>query len=104
MRKVNLTLIRPWIAKKVVELVGFEDEVVVEYAMGLLEDKQEPVCKIICLAVLNLQNRKLDPRSEKNADQFDRLPYQGHASFHESSMEPASRSAIGYHWYSSYFC
>lgn len=43
MRKVNLTVIRPWIAKKVVELVGFEDEVVVEYAMGLLEDKQEPV-------------------------------------------------------------
>lgn len=44
MRKVNLTVIRPWIAKKVVELVGFEDEVVVEYAMGLLEDKQQPVC------------------------------------------------------------
>ncbi|KAF7986333.1 hypothetical protein HWV62_35316 [Athelia sp. TMB] len=42
MRKVNLEVIRPWIAKKVVELVGFEDEVVVEYAMGLLEDKQEP--------------------------------------------------------------
>lgn len=44
MRKVNLTVIRPWIAKKVTELVGFEDEVVVEYAMGLLEDQQEPVC------------------------------------------------------------
>jgi hypothetical protein len=43
MRKVNLQVIRPWIAKKVVELVGFEDEVVVEYAMGLLEDKQQPV-------------------------------------------------------------
>lgn len=46
MRKVNLTVIRPWIAKKVVELVGFEDEVVVEYAMGLLEDKQQPVCTL----------------------------------------------------------
>lgn len=44
MRKVNLSVIRPWIAKRVVELVGFEDEVVVEYAMGLLEDKQQPVC------------------------------------------------------------
>ena len=43
MRKVNLTVIRPWIAKKIVELVGFEDEVVVEYAMGLLEDEQQPV-------------------------------------------------------------
>ena len=43
MRKINLTVIRPWIAKKIIELVGFEDEVVVEYAMGLLEDEQQPV-------------------------------------------------------------
>ncbi|KAJ3888759.1 glycyl-tRNA synthetase [Lentinula edodes] len=45
MCKVKLTFIRPWIAKKVVELVGFEDEVVVEYAMGFLKDKQEPIIK-----------------------------------------------------------
>ncbi|KAI6040925.1 hypothetical protein EDC04DRAFT_2990287 [Pisolithus marmoratus] len=38
MKKVNMEIIRPWIAKKVTELVGFEDEVVIEYAMGLLED------------------------------------------------------------------
>jgi serine/arginine repetitive matrix protein 1 len=44
MRKVNLTVIRPWVAKKIVELVGFEDELVVEYAMGLLEDESQPVC------------------------------------------------------------
>ena len=43
MRKVNLSVIRPWIAKKIIELIGFEDEVVVEYAMGLLEDEQQPV-------------------------------------------------------------
>lgn len=43
MRKVNLSVIRPWIAKKIVELIGIEDEVVVEYAMGLLEDEQRPV-------------------------------------------------------------
>ncbi|KIM46751.1 hypothetical protein M413DRAFT_40460, partial [Hebeloma cylindrosporum] len=42
MRKVNLNVIRPWIAKKITELIGFEDEVVVEYAMGLLEDEQQP--------------------------------------------------------------
>jgi serine/arginine repetitive matrix protein 1 len=39
MRKVNLMVIRPWIAKKVVELFGFEDEVVVEYAMGFLGER-----------------------------------------------------------------
>ncbi|KAG9082488.1 hypothetical protein FRC06_004971 [Ceratobasidium sp. 370] len=43
MRKVNLQVMRPWITKKVVELVGFEDEVVVEYAMGLLEDQSKPI-------------------------------------------------------------
>jgi hypothetical protein len=43
MRKVELKVIRPWVTKKVVELVGFEDEVVVEYAMGLLEDESQPV-------------------------------------------------------------
>jgi len=43
MRKVNLTVIRPWIAKKVLELVGFEDDLVVEYAVGLLEDESQPV-------------------------------------------------------------
>ncbi|KAJ8516754.1 hypothetical protein ONZ45_g5969 [Pleurotus djamor] len=41
MRKVNLEVIRPWAAKKVTELVGFEDEVVVEYAMGLLENEHQ---------------------------------------------------------------
>jgi len=46
MKKVNLNVIRPWIAKKIIELVGFEDEVVVEYAMGLLEDVQNPVCSL----------------------------------------------------------
>ena len=43
MRKVNLTVIRPWIAKKIIELVGFEDDLVVEYAVGLLEDESQPV-------------------------------------------------------------
>ncbi|KAH7102344.1 PWI domain-containing protein [Auriculariales sp. MPI-PUGE-AT-0066] len=43
LRKVNLQVIRPWVTKKVVEFVGFEDEVVIEYAIGLLEDtKNQP--------------------------------------------------------------
>ena len=43
MRKVNLQVIRPWVTKKVVELLGLDDELVVEYAMGLLEDESQPV-------------------------------------------------------------
>ena len=53
MRKVNLDVMRPWIANKVIELVGFEDEVVVEYAMGLLEDPAQPVSNKIATIVLN---------------------------------------------------
>ncbi|KAH9050890.1 PWI domain-containing protein [Lactarius deliciosus] len=41
MRKVNLQVIRPWVTKKVVELLGLDDELVVEYAMGLLEDESQ---------------------------------------------------------------
>ena len=52
MRKVNLSVIRPWIAKKIVELIGIEDEVVVEYAMGLLEDEQQPVLGSLLLNIL----------------------------------------------------
>ena len=50
MRKVELAVMRPWITKKVVELVGFEDEVVVEYVMGLLEDKAQPVRKVLSIS------------------------------------------------------
>lgn len=43
MRKVELSVMKPWIAKKVMELLGFEDEVVIEYVCGLLEDSANPV-------------------------------------------------------------
>ncbi|RGB40561.1 PWI domain-containing protein, partial [Rhizophagus diaphanus] len=38
LKKVNLTVIRPWVAQKIVELLGGEDEVVVNYVFGLLEE------------------------------------------------------------------
>ncbi|KAH9806971.1 PWI domain-containing protein [Melampsora americana] len=43
MRKVEMTVMRPWIAQKVMDLLGFEDEVVVEYVNGLLEDPANPI-------------------------------------------------------------
>jgi serine/arginine repetitive matrix protein 1 len=42
-RKVELSVFKPWIAQKVVSLLGFEDEVVIEYVNGLLEDDASPV-------------------------------------------------------------
>ncbi|WWC61434.1 uncharacterized protein I303_104018 [Kwoniella dejecticola CBS 10117] len=43
LRKVNLSVLRPWIASKVTELIKIEDDVVVEYVFGMLEDKEKPI-------------------------------------------------------------
>ena len=39
MTKVNLDIMRPWITKRVTELLGFEDEVVIEMIVSMLEEK-----------------------------------------------------------------
>ncbi|KAG0253338.1 hypothetical protein BG011_006423 [Mortierella polycephala] len=38
MKKVNLKVIKGWMAQRVNQLLGIEDEVVVEYAFGMLEE------------------------------------------------------------------
>jgi PWI domain len=35
---VNLDVIKPWITRAVIDLLGFEDEVVIDYAFSLLEE------------------------------------------------------------------
>jgi len=35
--KVNLDVMKPWITRAVIDLLGFEDEMVVDYAFSLLE-------------------------------------------------------------------
>src|SRR4051794_32203792 len=39
MKKVKLDVIKPWISKKITDLLGFEDEVLIGYVFGLLEEK-----------------------------------------------------------------
>jgi hypothetical protein len=39
MKKVNLDVIRPWISNRITELIGLEDEVVIDYTCSLLEEK-----------------------------------------------------------------
>ncbi len=43
MRKVNAPVLRPWVEKRTTELLGFEDDVIVEYVMGMLEDPNDLV-------------------------------------------------------------
>ncbi|KEH30184.1 SR-rich pre-mRNA splicing activator [Medicago truncatula] len=40
MTKVNMDVMRPWITRKVTELLGFEDEVLINFIHGLLEAKK----------------------------------------------------------------
>ena len=70
MRKVNLQVIRPWVTKKVAELVGLDDDRVVEYAMGHLEDESQPVKKTHPSACWPSGSSECtDSRSKKNAVQ-----------------------------------
>ncbi|GMK55292.1 hypothetical protein CspeluHIS016_0203480 [Cutaneotrichosporon spelunceum] len=43
LRKVNISVLRPWIAKRLIELMRVEDDVVVEYVYSMLEDKDKPL-------------------------------------------------------------
>ncbi|GAA5928407.1 PWI domain-containing protein [Sporobolomyces koalae] len=52
MRKVEITVMKPWIAKKVIELLGFEDDVLIEYINSLLEDQDNPVIDAKNLQIL----------------------------------------------------
>ncbi|XP_019413084.1 PREDICTED: serine/arginine repetitive matrix protein 1-like isoform X3 [Lupinus angustifolius] len=40
MSKVNMEVMKPWIAKRVTELLGFEDEVLINFIHGLLDKKE----------------------------------------------------------------
>ncbi|XP_058762660.1 uncharacterized protein LOC131636033 [Vicia villosa] len=40
MTKVNMDVMRPWITRKVTELLGFEDEVLINFIHGLLDAKK----------------------------------------------------------------
>lgn len=42
-KKVNLQILKPWITKRVIELMGFEDEVVIEMTFNMLEDSIDGV-------------------------------------------------------------
>ena len=39
MSKVNLDVLKPWITKRLQELLGIEDDVVIEFVFNQLDDK-----------------------------------------------------------------
>ncbi|KAI9500616.1 PWI domain-containing protein [Coemansia spiralis] len=47
MTKVNMEAIKPWLARKISELLGLEDEVLYEYVVNMLEESQKPDPKLM---------------------------------------------------------
>lgn len=39
MNKVNVETLKPWISQRITELLGIEDDVIVEFVYNQLEDK-----------------------------------------------------------------
>ena len=39
MTKVNLDTIKPWVTRKITELLGFEDDVVIEFIFNQLDER-----------------------------------------------------------------
>lgn len=40
MEKVNLDVLKPWMTKRITEILGFEDDVVLEFVMNMLESEK----------------------------------------------------------------
>ena len=40
MHKVNMEVVKPWITGRVTELLGFEDDVVIEFIFNLFDGNQ----------------------------------------------------------------
>ena len=60
MKKVNLDVIKPWISNRITELLGLEDEVLIDYTCTLLEEKdQDPKRMQINLTGFLENNTKL---------------------------------------------
>lgn len=49
MTKVNLEVIKPWITQRVTEILGFEDDVVIEFIFNQLEEK---VMSLLCFVLI----------------------------------------------------
>lgn len=79
MSKVKFDTIKPWIGKKITELLGMEDDVVVEFVYNQLEGENNVSAvyflSLECSIMMALSSSHLNglyfhlvPRSEKNAN------------------------------------
>ena len=53
MSKVKIDVIKPWITKRITEILGFEDDVVIDFCFNLLE-KTEVSVFCVCVAYVKV--------------------------------------------------
>lgn len=58
MRKVKLDAMKPWIHEKMTEILGFEDDVVIDYAINQLEETNTPDPKTVQINLTGFLNAK----------------------------------------------
>ncbi|WFD26219.1 hypothetical protein MNAN1_001196 [Malassezia nana] len=61
MSKVSVPVMRPWIATRVEQMLGFEDEVLVEFVVGLLEAEQFPDPRKIQISLTGFLEKRALP-------------------------------------------
>merc|ERR1711970_628621 len=58
MRKVKLDVLKPWITERLIDILGFEDDVVIEYAINQLEETNHPDPKMMQINLTGFLNGK----------------------------------------------
>jgi serine/arginine repetitive matrix protein 1 len=52
MEKVNLDTVKPWIGKRVTELLGTDDDVLLEFIVNMLEKEKVAINKVAWLLII----------------------------------------------------
>ena len=60
--KVKLDAMKPWIHEKLTEILGFEDDVVIDYAINQLEETNHPDPKAVQINLTGFLNAKVTQR------------------------------------------
>jgi hypothetical protein len=83
--KVNIDLMKKWIAQKITDILGDEDDIVVETCYNLVEQNQfvsirmwSEVGQLLMIAAQN----------QGDSDPAHRLPQQGHSKLLQGTMGP----------------
>ena len=75
---MKLDALKPWIHEKLTEILGFEDDVVIDYAINQLEETNTPDPKNVQINLTGFLNAKVifyDLRQIQNADSGLRSDY-----------------------------